>query len=225
MAGVSTGPPKVLGLPNPASSISTSSTFGAPSGGDGVMLMVQSACDCASVRPMVPPKDGSGIGSTVRSGLNLPAAVASASLSAPMVWCSIWATDFIGEPGSASSAASRSAWLTTAMMPAEPGGSCSPMPVWMPLATRCRANAPATPPAAAPTTTEASNGGENRPTTAPTPPPQPSPLRPRWSPVSVTRTSPSSSCSTRITPSVRTLLSLTSCTSPSKSCRASPTDG
>ena len=31
--GVSMGPPKVLGLPNPASSINTSSTLGAPGGG------------------------------------------------------------------------------------------------------------------------------------------------------------------------------------------------
>ena len=49
------------------------------------MSTAQSGCDCASVRPMVPPKDGSGIGSTVRSGLNLAAAVASASFSAPRV--------------------------------------------------------------------------------------------------------------------------------------------
>ena len=55
------GPPNVDGLPNPASSIKTSRTFGAPSGGDGVMLTVQSATDASSVRPTVPPKFGSGI--------------------------------------------------------------------------------------------------------------------------------------------------------------------
>ena len=76
MLGVDTGPPNVDGLPNPASSINTSSTFGAPSGGDGVMLIVQSATDVSSVRPTVPPKFGSGIGSTVRSGLNFPIASA-----------------------------------------------------------------------------------------------------------------------------------------------------
>ena len=54
IAGVETGPPNVDGLPKPASSISTSSTFGAPSGGDGVMLIVQSATDASSVRPIVP---------------------------------------------------------------------------------------------------------------------------------------------------------------------------
>ncbi len=54
IAGVETGPPNVDGLPKPASSISTSSTFGAPSGGDGVMLIVQSATDASSVRPTVP---------------------------------------------------------------------------------------------------------------------------------------------------------------------------
>ena len=82
MAGVETGPPNVDGLPKPASSISTSSTFGAPSGGDGVMLIVQSATDASSVRPIVPPKFGSGIGSTVRSGLNFPIASASDSFKA-----------------------------------------------------------------------------------------------------------------------------------------------
>ncbi len=72
IAGVETGPPNVDGLPKPASSISTSSTFGAPSGGDGVMSIVQSATDASSVRPIAPPKFGSGIGSTVRSGTELP---------------------------------------------------------------------------------------------------------------------------------------------------------
>ena len=63
--------------------MSTSSTFGAPSGGDGVMLIVQSATDASSVRPTVPAKFGSGIGSTVRSGLNFPIASASDSFNAP----------------------------------------------------------------------------------------------------------------------------------------------
>ena len=46
------------------------------------MLIVQSATDASSVRPIVPPKFGSGIGSTVRSGLNLPIASASDSFNA-----------------------------------------------------------------------------------------------------------------------------------------------
>ena len=82
IAGVETGPPNVDGLPKPASSISTSRTFGAPSGGDGVMLIVQSATEASIVRPIVPPKFGSGIGSTVRSGLNFPIASASDSFNA-----------------------------------------------------------------------------------------------------------------------------------------------
>ena len=93
MAGVETGPPNVDGLPKPASSISTSNTFGAPSGGDGVMLIVQSATDASSVRPIVPPKFGSGIGSTVRSGLNFPIASPSDSFNAPMPSLSPWTTD------------------------------------------------------------------------------------------------------------------------------------
>jgi hypothetical protein len=40
--GVWIGPPKVLGLPNPASSMSTSSTFGAPSGASGWPIKFQS---------------------------------------------------------------------------------------------------------------------------------------------------------------------------------------
>ena len=46
------------------------------------MLIVQSATDASSVRPTVPPKFGSGIGSTVRSGLNFPIASASDSFRA-----------------------------------------------------------------------------------------------------------------------------------------------
>ena len=93
IAGVETGPPNVDGLPKPASSISTSNTFGAPSGGDGVMLIVQSATDASSVRPIAPPKFGSGIGSTVRSGLNFPIASPSDSFNAPMPSLSPWTTD------------------------------------------------------------------------------------------------------------------------------------
>ena len=102
------GPPKVDGLPKPASSISTSSTFGAPSGGDGVMLIVQSATEASIVRPIVPPKFGSGMGSTVRSGLNLPIASASDSFNAPMPCLSPWTTDLIAAPESVCSTPSSS---------------------------------------------------------------------------------------------------------------------
>ena len=122
IAGVETGPPNVDGLPKPASSISTSSTFGAPSGGDGVMLIVQSATDASSVRPTVPPKFGSGIGSTVRSGLNFPIASASDSFNAPMPFLSPWTTDRSCAPASACSTPSRCSSSKTAMIPADPGG-------------------------------------------------------------------------------------------------------
>ena len=75
------GPPNVSGLPNPASSISTTSTFGASSGAFGPGIIDQSGTDASIVRPAVPPKPRSGTGSTVRSGLNLLAASASASFS------------------------------------------------------------------------------------------------------------------------------------------------
>ena len=101
IAGVETGPPNVDGLPKPASSISTSNTFGAPSGGDGVMLIVQSATDASSVRPTVPAKFGSGIGSTVRSGLNFPIASASDSFNALMPCLSLWTTERSCAPASA----------------------------------------------------------------------------------------------------------------------------
>ena len=67
----------------------------------------QSATESLSVRPAVPPKVLSGIGSTVRSGTNLPAASASASLRPRRPFLSIGATDLAGEPPSARSASSR----------------------------------------------------------------------------------------------------------------------
>ena len=127
MAGVETGPPKVDGLPKPASSIRTSSTFGALSGGDGVMLIVQSATDASRVRPIVPPKFGSGIGSTVRSGLNFPIASASDSFNAPMPFLSPWTTDRSTAPPSACSTPSRCSSSKIAMIPADPGGRFSPI--------------------------------------------------------------------------------------------------
>ena len=107
IAGVETGPPNVDGFPNPASSISTSRTFGAPSGGFGVMLIVQSGTDASIVRPIVPPKFGSGIGSTVRSGLNFPIASASDSFNAAVPFLSPWTTERSSAPASACSTPSR----------------------------------------------------------------------------------------------------------------------
>ena len=210
-------PPKVSGPPKPASSMRTSSTLGASSGALGPGMNDQSAAESAMVRPAAPPKVLSGIGSTVRSGVNLPAASARASFNPRSPCLSIGATDLAGEPASAFSATSRSASATMAMIAAVPGLSLSPRPLSRPLSTLCLANLPTMPPAAAPTAVAASSGGAARPTRTPTPPPQPMPLRPRWSPVCETRTSPLSSCSTRMTPSLLTFLSLTSCTSPSKS--------
>ena len=72
------------------------------------MLMVQSATDASSVRPIVPPKFGSVIGSFVRSGLNLPIASASDAFS-PRTRPSLpdCTTDFSRAPGMACSNASR----------------------------------------------------------------------------------------------------------------------
>src|SRR5690348_1973474 len=62
------GPPNVLGLPKPASSISTSRTFGDPSGGSGCPIRFQSGFDPSSVLLATPPNGGLRIGSLVRSG-------------------------------------------------------------------------------------------------------------------------------------------------------------
>ena len=217
MFGVETGPPNVDGLPNPASSIKTSNTFGAPSGGDGVMLIVQSATDASSVRPTVPPKFGSGIGSTVRSGLNFPIASASDSFRALVPCLSLWTIERSSAPASACSTPRRCSSSNTAMIPADPAGRFSPILSWISCSTRWSTNLPITPPAAVPTATDANSGGANRPTASPTPPPQPNPLRPRLSPVWRTETLPSWACVTRITPSIETRLSPTSATSDSKS--------
>src|SRR6478609_3829478 len=74
------GPPKVLGLPNPTSSMTTSMMFGAPSGGRTNSVIPQSGVDSdsSSVRPLVPVNGGSGIGSVVRSGTAAAAAAAAA---------------------------------------------------------------------------------------------------------------------------------------------------
>ena len=110
--GVLIGPPNVSGLPNPASSMIMTRTLGASSGALGPGMIVQSATDVSIVRPIVPPKLRSGIGSTVRSGVNLPAASAKLSLRPLMPFSSICATDLAGESVSACSAASRSLrWL------------------------------------------------------------------------------------------------------------------
>ena len=58
----------MLGLPNPASSISTSRTFGEPSGGRACPMRFQSGCDPSSVLLVTPWNEGLRIGSLVRSG-------------------------------------------------------------------------------------------------------------------------------------------------------------
>ena len=67
------------------------------------MLIVQSATDASSVLPIVPPKLGSGIGNTVRSGLNFPIASASDSFSAAVPSLSPWTTERSSAPESACS--------------------------------------------------------------------------------------------------------------------------
>ena len=106
-AGVLTGPPKESMEPKPASSMRTTSTLGASSGALGPGMNAQSATESLSVRPAVPPKVLSGIGSTVRSGTNLPAASASASFRPLRPCLSMGATDLAGEPARACSASSR----------------------------------------------------------------------------------------------------------------------
>ena len=127
-AGVLTGPPKESMEPKPASSMRTTSTLGASSGALGPGMNDQSATESLSVRPAVPPKVLSGIGSTVRSGTNLPAASASASLRPRRPCLSMGATDLAGEPPSARSASSRCSSSMMAMMAAVPGLSFSPSP-------------------------------------------------------------------------------------------------
>jgi hypothetical protein len=66
------GSPNVSGPPSPTSSMSTISAFGTSSGTFGPGIIDESATDASIVRPIVPPKARSGIGSMVRSGLNFP---------------------------------------------------------------------------------------------------------------------------------------------------------
>ena len=119
--GVLMPPPKVSGPPKPASSMRTRSTLGALLGALGPGMNDQSAAEPSSVRPAAPPKVLSGIGSTVLSGLNLPAASASAPFSPLRPRLSIGATDLAGEPASACSAARRSSSSMMAMIAAVPG--------------------------------------------------------------------------------------------------------
>src|SRR3954452_3254925 len=68
--GVSIGPPNVLGLPKPASSISTTNTFGAPCGGAAWPISPQSGSEPASVLAVTPVNAGRRMGSLVRSGVS-----------------------------------------------------------------------------------------------------------------------------------------------------------
>jgi hypothetical protein len=60
-AGVGTTPPKVLGAPNPLSSVMMSSTLGAPLG--GTMRGAHQAFESDAFSLMIPPNFGSGGGS------------------------------------------------------------------------------------------------------------------------------------------------------------------
>ena len=114
-------PPKVSGPPNPASSISTISTFGASSGAFTGATMLQSPTDSSIVSPATPENTFSLIGSTVRSGANLPIASPSARLSSSMPFSSDSTTDFSGEPGRACSTSMRCSAGNTPMITAVPG--------------------------------------------------------------------------------------------------------
>src|SRR5262245_24798235 len=61
MVGVGMTPPKVLGTPNPASSVMISSTFGAPLG--GTTRGGHQGFDCSASSLITPPNFGSGGGS------------------------------------------------------------------------------------------------------------------------------------------------------------------
>ena len=93
MLGVSIGPPKVDGLPNPASSMRTTRTLGAPLGALGCITTVQSATESPMVCPATPANPGSGSGRTVRSGANLVIASASESFRAAVPLFSLCAMD------------------------------------------------------------------------------------------------------------------------------------
>ena len=198
-------PPKVSGPPKPASSMRTRSTLGASSGALGAGMMVQSPTDSSSVRPIVPPNWRSGIGSTVRSGANLPIASARASFSALMPSSSVWTTDFATEPPSACSTREPLLVVEDGDDRGGAGRQVLADPVVqlglelvvgeLARSRRRRRRRPPSRPAAA-----ARRG--RRP--GPTPPPHPAPVRPRWSPVCRTATLPSSSCVTRMAASIAT---------------------
>ena len=119
--GVRMSPPNVSGPPKPASSISTISTFGASSGAFTGATMLQSPTDSSIVSPATPENDFSLIGSTVRSGANLPIASPRARLSSSMPPSSDSTTDFSGDPGRACSTTRRCSAGNTPMITAVPG--------------------------------------------------------------------------------------------------------
>ncbi len=121
-------PPNVSGPPKPASSMSTMSTLGAPSGADGPgdeRPVRGGLGDRVAAGPAVGAVGDRQHGAV---GVNLPAASFSASLRPRTPFLSMGATDLAGEPASAISAARRSSASIMAMMAAVPGLSLSPMP-------------------------------------------------------------------------------------------------
>ena len=82
--GVSTGPPKALEAPKPTSSIRTTSTFGAPSGGRSGSIGGNAVSGSFASYVVSPTGVMSGIGSTSRRG-PLGHGVLLVSVSAPIL--------------------------------------------------------------------------------------------------------------------------------------------
>ena len=80
IVGVGMTPPKVLGTPNPESSVMMSRTFGACLG--GTMRGAHQALDCRASSLITPPNFGSGAGSC----LPLMVVVALGEPGSPVVW-------------------------------------------------------------------------------------------------------------------------------------------
>jgi len=79
IVGVGMTPPKVLGTPNPASSVMMSSTLGASL--DGMMRGAHHGFDCRASSLITPPNFGSGAGSC----LPLMVVVASGEPCVPVI--------------------------------------------------------------------------------------------------------------------------------------------
>src|SRR5215470_13457910 len=79
IVGVGITPPKVLGTPNPASSVMISKTLGAPAG--GTIRGAHQGLDCSASSLITPPNFGSGAGSCLPSMLVVAAGDPGAAAS------------------------------------------------------------------------------------------------------------------------------------------------